>query len=261
MSLTGIYSAGRLRSAVLIVLSLTAFQLHAADGGVSMAEGAARPDVSHARSSGSPESQAATPRSESGTDQLLPPPPPGPYQSMAFREDAVAYRRYRQGQAASEMPKKAGAPSATAASPSRPSPAARNEQAGADRNMNRVNRNMDMYSPDRPWPDNLRSAPGGHYQQNPADHYHQPPIPSRGMPPSDVRAAYGRPDYIDPRGYDGSNYGYRSRPQSGTRIPPGYWPDNYSQYGNYSEMEQAPMRYSPQGRGYYPEAGPVYRGQ
>jgi hypothetical protein len=110
--------------------------------------------------------------------ELIPPPPPGPYMSTALNDHSVQGRSF--GAGLNKPPVHHFDPSAVP---------------------------MDMYSPDRPWPDNLR--PSNHWMPDKGYHFASPSVHKKPYPAT----APNMPVH--------SNYGYRPGPAIN---PPGNWP-------------------------------------
>ncbi|MFV2003777.1 MAG: hypothetical protein ACC650_01175 [Gammaproteobacteria bacterium] len=110
--------------------------------------------------------------------ELIPPPPPGPYMSTALDDHSVQDRSF--GAGLNKPPVHHFDPSAVS---------------------------MDMYSPDRPWPDNLR--PSNRWVPDKGYHFASPSVHKKPYPAT----APNMPVH--------SNYGYRSGP---AMNPPGNWP-------------------------------------
>jgi hypothetical protein len=117
---------------------------------------------------------------------LTPPPPPGPYMSTALSDHTVKRRPFGQRK---NKPVRGSVPSAMP---------------------------MDMYSPDRPWPDNLR--PPKHWAPENGNHYVSPAVRNK---PSPAAAHPAAAHNMSPNRPPGDGYGYRSAP---VMNPPGNWP-------------------------------------
>jgi hypothetical protein len=105
---------------------------------------------------------------------------------------------------------------------------------------------MNMFSPDRPWPDDLRPVPHNRYEQKMTADSYQHQRPSRG----DVAPYYGNPGRFNAESYNAENYGGKNnmpRPEYNAPIPPGYWPDMKYRDRDSSSMGRMPTMYNAPG--------------
>ncbi len=179
-------------SSALLLLSLTAAHADVSDVAENLS-GDTSPDVPlDAQSQQKPEQETNVqnhqfphwPHYMQGSKSIIPPPPPGPYKSSALNDYAVSAPVYRSVK-----------------------PAPRRQPVARDA----ASMPMDMFSPDIPWPDNLRPE-----QQMPEHHMSgtgQPYARPRGSRPQAMLKPPGRPA-VKPQ-YGHNQYGYNYGRQQG----------------------------------------------
>ena len=205
----------KLPISIFFVLSAITYPLYAAGPGESA-------EMTESKSSVE-QQQTESMQNEPRRSQLLPPPPPGPYHSMAFKRDRSGFRQPYRGAQAPNPGSRQAAPSAQRTPVPQTAGATQREPQQA-----RVERYMDMYSPDRPWPKDIRPEATSAPEHRAPGNTYRPVRPSFGT---------DAPDFE----YGGN---YAPRPGYGAPLPPAYPPKMYFQGRNLSDQARRPAMYN-----------------